>query len=161
MFCKIKTELLLIPAKKTPNLIWTVNSSIDCSIVRMTSKRNFPESSIERCCLHPSSLSQWKFALICFCSISQLNVLHFCLRPIFTFIFQSHVKVALNICDEWSRILIHFIKRFKYIATSKPTSQSSRLWRHQDPKTWHRPATSSDSKNIKWRLWVVLNQSQS
>ena len=28
MFCKIKTELLLIPAKKTPNLIWTVNSSI-------------------------------------------------------------------------------------------------------------------------------------
>ena len=28
----------------------------------------------------------------CFRSISQLNVLHFCLRSAFTFIFQPHMK---------------------------------------------------------------------
>ena len=44
----------------------------------MTSKRNFPESSMERWrCLHLRSLS------------------HFCLRSVITFIFQSHMKVAL------------------------------------------------------------------
>ena len=62
MFGKIKTKLLLIPAKETSN---------------MGSKQNtdrFPESSTERWrCLHPSSLSQWKFALFCFFSISQLR----------------------------------------------------------------------------------------
>ena len=36
-----------------------------------------------------------KFARVCFCSISQLNVLHFCLRSVFKFIFQGHMKVAL------------------------------------------------------------------
>ena len=35
-----------------------------------------------------------KFALVCFCSISQLNVWHFCLRSVFTSIFQGHMKVA-------------------------------------------------------------------
>ena len=35
--------------------------------------------------------------LVCFCSISQLNVLHFCLRSVFTFVFQGHMKVALSI----------------------------------------------------------------
>ena len=76
--------------------------------LQMTSKQNFPESSMERRCLHPprSLLKPKKFALVCFCSRSELNVLHFCLRSVFTFIFQGHMKVALlRLVSIWSQTI--------------------------------------------------------
>ena len=43
-FGKIKTELLFIPAEETPNI---GRKQFDCPF-QMTSKRNFPESSMGR-----------------------------------------------------------------------------------------------------------------
>ena len=94
-YCISKTRLLLIPAKETPNV---GSKQFDCPIILLHFKWR---------CLYPRSLSQWKFALVCFCSISQLNLLHFCLRFVFTFIFQGHMKVALSF--SWVRSTSYYL----------------------------------------------------
>ena len=102
----------------------------------MTSNRNadrFPESSTERWrCLHPRSLSQWKFAFVCFCSISQLNGLHFCLRSVFTFIFQGHRKVALYV-SPWQTITS---VKIKWTKTSPAKTKNFQTFFHRIPKSW-------------------------
>ena len=69
------------------------SKQFDCPITftafQMTSK---PNADVDVVCIRGH---QAKFALVCFCSIGQLNVLHFCLRSVSTFIFQGHIKVAL------------------------------------------------------------------
>ena len=82
MFGKIKPKLLLLSTKETTN---------------MGSKQFYcPITSRDDVVFHPSSLSQWKFALVCLCSISQLNVLHFCLSAVFTFFLRSHESRSIT-----------------------------------------------------------------
>ena len=80
-----RKNLLSFPFKETPNM---GSKQFDCPIKLLHS--NFPESSME----NPPFLSEWKFVLVCFCSISQLNILHFCWIDA---LFQSHMKVALSV----------------------------------------------------------------
>ena len=105
---RLKQSFSLFPPRKL--LIWGVNSSIaqsHCCISNDVKAKLSRKFHGEMTFLHPRSLStlnQWKFALVCFRSISLLNVLHFCLCSVYTFIFQGHMKVALVLSD-WFEVL--------------------------------------------------------
>ena len=106
---RLKQSFSLFPPRKL--LIWAVNTSIAQSLpnhitaFQMMSKPNLPESSMEKWhCLHPRSPSQWKFALVCFCSMSQLNALNFCLRSVFRYFSRSYESRSMylhNYLTHW------------------------------------------------------------
>ena len=145
---RLKQRVFLFPPRRLQ--IWAVNSSIAQSHYCISNdETNFPESSMERwCCLHPRSQSQWKFTLVCFCSISQLNVLHFCLRSVFTFSFQGHMKVALsqsalyliiNTCFSGALIQVKWGVWYSGEITRLPS-----MWRGFDSQAW---------PNADWVCW--------
>ena len=87
MFGKIKRKHLLIPAKETRN-IWAVDRAIAQSHYCIS---NDVKAKLSRKFHAETTLLASAFAKpikIFFRTISQLNVLHFCLRSAFTFIFK-------------------------------------------------------------------------
>ena len=96
MFGKLKTKLRLISAKKT-------NIPVGSKYCSSISQSHYCISNNIKVKCRPLSrkfhgemtllAKPMKIHARLFCSI--INVLHFCLRSVFTFIFQCHMKVAL------------------------------------------------------------------
>ena len=90
---RLKQSFSSFPPRKL--LIWAVDSSIAQSHYCIS---NEVKAKLSRKFHAETTLLASAFAKPmknCFRSISQLNVLHFCLRSAFTFIFQAHMEVAL------------------------------------------------------------------
>ena len=95
---RLKQHSSLFPPRKL--LIWVVNNSIAQSHYCIS---NDVKAKLSRKFHGEMTLFASAFAkpmkirarLLVFCSISQLNVSHFCLRSVFTLISQGHVKVVL------------------------------------------------------------------
>ena len=135
------TFSLFLPRKL---LICAVNSSIARSHLftafQMMSKQSFPESSMERwLCLHPCLLRQWRFMLVCFCLIP-IKCFHFCLRSVFTFIFQGHVKIALS-----------------FLCFKGPCTK--RFWMHSWPHYHWILVSLKSIKDMGWDLKCIQKQS--
>ena len=98
MFGKIKTTFLLIPAKETPNMgskqsIAQSHYCISNDVKAKLSRKFHGEMTLFASAF--AKPMKIRARLLVFCSISQLNVSHFCLRSVFTLISQGHVKVVL------------------------------------------------------------------